>query len=645
MTLIPTLSLRQKITTTSLALMAVLAAVLVTTLSIAQRDSLLQNAQNVQRVTLRVLVHDLQINYPDFTASLGADGVPRDVVWDQIPDFAGHELIDNIGRQTAETATIFRLDPASGEFIRMTTNVQRADGTRAVGTPLDPTGPVHAAMLRGETYAGTATILERPYLTVYVPVRNSAGAVNGVLYAGVLMDEIQSVLWRNLMTAIGLTVVALAAAFVLNLLMTRRALRPLREVDAAMQDVARQNYDRDIPGTTLRDEIGSIARNLAQFRDGLAAARQEREEATARREASAAEVVAAARKQDRVCSDISAGLERLAAGDLSTQIPNPPHDPFPSEYEALRLSFNTVVSDLGQTMARIIDVAHQVRTGSEEITSAAQDLAGRAETQAATLEQSAAALTELTASVTSTAELARTAEGASRANRSIAEEGRSIVGEAIDAMQRIEASSDQINRIITVIDDIAFQTNLLALNAGVEAARAGEAGRGFAVVASEVRGLAQRASESAREIKGLISDSSQHVRSGSSLVTRTGGSLEQILTKAREVSDQVAAIALAAGDQSTALSEINSGVNHLDQVTQQNAAVAEQTNAAAASLQHQAGVLGAALTSFSFDPAIRATPAPAPLSSHAPARAAASAGIGSRGRSAIPEVTPRMMEF
>ncbi|WP_052650322.1 methyl-accepting chemotaxis protein [Paracoccus sp. PAMC 22219] len=602
MPFVPRLSLRQKITLTSLGLMTALALVLVTVLSMAQRQSLLENAQSAQRVTLRVLSYDLAVYQNGYSATTGADGTVGDVIWPQIPDFTDHTMIDDVGGQTGETATIFRLDPDLGQFIRVTTNVKRPDGTRAVGTPLDPTGPVHAAMLEGRTYSGTTMILEQPYLTLYVPVRDQAGQINGVLYAGVAMAGIEAVLWRNLTTAIALTLAALVLAFGLNLAMTRRALRPLSAVDAAMQDVARQHYDRPIPGTALRDEIGSIARNLEQFRDGLAQARDARQAAADLREAGAAEAQAQSRKQGRIVTDISTGLERLAAGDLTAQIASPAHDPFPQEYEALRATFNTVVSDLGTTMGRIVEVARQVRTGSDEITSAAQDLAGRAETQAATLEQSAAALTELTASVHSTADLARTAESVSRTNRSIAEEGRSIVGEAIQAMEKIEASSDQINRIITVIDDIAFQTNLLALNAGVEAARAGEAGRGFAVVASEVRGLAQRASDSAREIKGLISDSSQHVRSGSSLVSRTGGSLEQILLKAREVSDQVAAIALAASDQSTALSEINSGVNHLDQVTQQNAAVAEQTNAAAASLQHQAGVLGSALTSFTFHP-------------------------------------------
>jgi len=348
-------------------------------------------------------------------------------------------------------------------------------------------------------------------------------------------------------------------------------------------------------------DIAQMGQALTVFKEN-AAARIQAEEEARRIEAVANEKQEQERRrQTRVVRDVEDALTRLARGELTHAIPSPANDPFPAEYEELRTAFNTVASNLADTMSRIVSVAEQVRGGSDEITSAAQDLSGRAETQAATLEQSAAALNELTESVRSTAELAKTAENVTRDNRMIAEEGTAIVRDAITAMQKIEKSSDQITRIIGVIDDIAFQTNLLALNAGVEAARAGEAGRGFAVVASEVRGLAQRASDSAREIKGLISESAQQVEAGSSLVTRTGGSLEQILHKAKDVSDQASSIAIAAADQSSALGEINSGVNQLDQVTQQNAAVAEQTNAAASSLQQQADILLGELSNFKFN--------------------------------------------
>lgn len=365
--------------------------------------------------------------------------------------------------------------------------------------------------------------------------------------------------------------------------------------------LAKGDLSVEITDTEGGGDIGQMGQALAVFKEN-AAARLQAEEEARRIEAVAAEKQEQERqRQTRVVRDIEDALTRLARGELTHVIPSPVSDPFPAEYEELRAAFNTVASNLADTMSRIVSVAEQVRGGSDEITSAAQDLSGRAETQAATLEQSAAALNELTESVRSTAELAKNAENVTRDNRMIAEEGTAIVRDAIAAMQKIEKSSDQITRIIGVIDDIAFQTNLLALNAGVEAARAGEAGRGFAVVASEVRGLAQRASDSAREIKGLISESAQQVEAGSSLVTRTGGSLEQILHKAKDVSDQASSIAVAAADQSSALGEINSGVNQLDQVTQQNAAVAEQTNAAASSLQQQADILLGELSNFKFN--------------------------------------------
>lgn len=362
--------------------------------------------------------------------------------------------------------------------------------------------------------------------------------------------------------------------------------------------LASGDLDVTITGADGNGELAQLSQALSAFKDNAMeriaqeeATRAAREEARTTREAEVA-------TQSRVVQDIGEGLNRLAQGDISYSIASPPNDPFPPQYDSLREAFNSVAATLSSTMSRVLEVATNVRAGSEEITAAAHDLASRAETQATTLEESAAALSELTESVRVTASRAKNAEKVSEENRQIAETGANVVRDAVDAMKKIERSSDQINRIIGVIDDIAFQTNLLALNAGVEAARAGEAGRGFAVVASEVRGLAQRASDSAREIKSLISEATMQVETGSTLVGKTGQSLEEILRKAIDVSEQVTAIAGTAAEQSSSLAEINTGVGQLEQVTQQNAAVAEQTNAAANSLQRQAETLQRELESF-----------------------------------------------
>ncbi|CAM3278063.1 methyl-accepting chemotaxis protein [Paracoccus nototheniae] len=378
-----------------------------------------------------------------------------------------------------------------------------------------------------------------------------------------------------------------------------------RTVDQTRR-LAEGDHDVDITGTADRHELGALARALTVLSQNA----RERQRQTAEADQRSVEISdvrdAEMAEQARVVRDIGDALNRLAGGDLTTQITSTASDPFPKGYESLRKAFNSVIATLSGTVTRIADVADQVRGGSDEITSAARDLSSRAETQAATLEQSAAALNQMSESVRSTAERARQAEQASQQNREIAETSSAIVRDAVTAMKGIEKSSDQITRIIGVIDDIAFQTNLLALNAGVEAARAGDAGRGFAVVASEVRGLAQRASASAREIKELISDSATQVKAGSSLVGRTGESLDLILGRAREVSEQISAIARAAGEQAIGLSEINAGVNHLDQVTQQNAAVAEEANAAAVSLQQRSEDLMREISGFRVNGAARA---------------------------------------
>jgi methyl-accepting chemotaxis protein len=239
-----------------------------------------------------------------------------------------------------------------------------------------------------------------------------------------------------------------------------------------------------------------------------------------------------------------------------------------------------------------------VQGDAREIASASDNLSRRTEHQAATLEETAAALAEITAAVNSAAEAARNALGVVTEARGNAESSGRVVEEAVAAMGEISQSSRQISRIVSVIDDIAFQTNLLALNAGVEAARAGDAGRGFAVVASEVRALAQRSSEAAREIGGLISASGRHVEKGVDLVGEAGEALRRIATSVNGISDHVANIVHSAQEQSASLNEVNGSMTQLDQVTQQNAAMFEETSAASQSLMSQAEALAAQMARF-----------------------------------------------
>ncbi len=339
----------------------------------------------------------------------------------------------------------------------------------------------------------------------------------------------------------------------------------------------------------VMDASGNLLRILMLGND-VTEDRQAIEAADARRE-----VMRAA--QQKVVDGLRRGLAALAEGDLTVRL----DEEFAPDYEQLRLDFNKTCDRLLDAMRAVVENADLIRGEAGEIANAADDLSSRTERQAATLEETASALDQLTSSVRSAAEGATHASELVQTARENAEASGKVVREAVAAMSEIEQSSRKISKITSVIDDIAFQTNLLALNAGVEAARAGEAGRGFAVVASEVRALAQRSSEAAREINELISASGTQVKRGVDLVDQTGTALDSIVGSVSEIDQKVSEIAVSSREQSSGLAEINEAVNQLDQVTQQNAAMFEQTTAASHALTREAENLTETTARFQID--------------------------------------------
>ncbi|NNM74007.1 methyl-accepting chemotaxis protein [Enterovirga aerilata] len=505
------------------------------------------------------------------------------------------EPVDRVKELVGGTATVFMGDE------RVTTNVRKPDGGRAVGTRLAP-GPVYDAVLkRGEAFYGQADILGTPFFTAYDPIKDASGRIVGVLYVGIPKAEffgpVEEMDRRMLIVCAGLTLLIGAACF----LYTRRLFRPVGEIAGAMERLAEGDLDAQIGHTARRDEIGRMARAVEVFKaNGLALRRREREAAEQRsmteeeRARHEAAREAASREQRAVVAAIGTGLVHLAEGDLAYRLT----EVFPGEYRKLGDDFNRAVEKLQDTMRTIVGRTHGIHAGTREIGEAASELAKRTEQQAAALEETAAALDEITATVRKTAEGANHAREVVSTAKTDADRSGDVVARAVSAMTEIERSAGQISSIIGVIDEIAFQTNLLALNAGVEAARAGEAGKGFAVVASEVRALAQRSAGAAKEIKTLITASAAQVASGVGLVGETGEALNRIAARVAEINGIVAEIAGSAKEQAIGLAEVNTAVNQMDQMTQQNAAMVEQSTAASHALSSEAEELAGLVGRF-----------------------------------------------
>ncbi|KJF66239.1 methyl-accepting chemotaxis protein [Rhizobium nepotum] len=429
-----------------------------------------------------------------------------------------------------------------------------------------------------------------------------------------LTDQTDSTILTSL-TVVGLV---FAASILLALFVASRGITaPISRLRERMVSLAGGETTAEIDGTGRRDEVGQMAQAVQIFRENAIERIRLERETEANRSLSEKERIEREKQKASEAADVkfavdnlAAGLSKLSDGDVSYRI----DQSFTATLDGVRNDFNMSAEKLQSALTRVAQNAGGIGAGANEIKSAADDLAKRTEQQAAAVEETAAALEEITTTVKDSTKRAQEAGLIVSRAKAGAEQSGEVVRRAVVAMEQISKSANEISNIIGVIDEIAFQTNLLALNAGVEAARAGEAGKGFAVVAQEVRELAQRSASAAKEIKALINTSNDQVQQGVQLVGDTGKALATIVSEVQEINRHVVSIVESAQEQSSGLQQINTAVNQMDQDTQKNAAMVEETNAASHNLAKEVASLNQLLAQFKLaDVASQQKSQPAPV--------------------------------
>ena len=556
-------------------------------------------------------------------------------------------------------ATVFVVQ--GEDFRRITTSVKKEDGTRAVGTLLDRSSPAYAELRAGRRYVGTTTLFGRPFMTVYDPVKDGSGRIVGVLYIGVDISMQQAALMKTVQEA---QVYEHGGLYVLA---------PHEDVEQWRLVLHPQHSGKPLKAVLGEGTAGWVRRLVAEdngWVTGMVALLHpevagERWAAGVRSastgwyviaEAPKSEVLAALHRQVlvlglaitvtglavagllwwfmrhmlRPLAPLAARVQAIGAGDLSVPLASDRRD----EIGAITRAVEEMRRALHDSLRTVQLATESITTASGEIAAGSQDLSARTEQTASNLQQTAASMEQLTSTVKQSADAARQANQLAVSASEVAAKGGAVAAEVVTTMDEINAASRKIADIIGVIDGIAFQTNILALNAAVEAARAGEQGRGFAVVAGEVRNLAQRSAQAAKEIKTLIGASVEKVDSGSKLVQSAGQTMNEIVASVQRVTDIIGEISAAAAEQNQGIGQINAAVSELDQMTQQNAALVEESTAAAESLRQQAQKLAELVSTFRLQQADA-------LAARAISRARTASGTPARPAA---QVTPKRSE-
>jgi len=534
--------------------------------------------------------------------------------------------VDKFANETGGIATVFA--KKGEDFVRITTSVKNDQGERQQGTPLARTDPAYAAVSKGEPYTGVTVVGGKPYMGHYLPTKDSSGKVVALLFIGNDISVFHAMLQKQVAQTKffehgGVYVINPGASldkatFVYHgsargkrVLEAYPDAKPFFEALAAAPDGFVREA-ADVLGSGASDPWALMRKTsggwwvVAEVPDGEAMASQRRVTLAVWGLMAVAVVLLAIglfvmlrRGVSQPLTGLTKAITLVAQGDLTEAFRTTRRDEIGAlvqEVEGMRQRYT-------QMLQQVRTAVDSITTASAEIASGNQDLSARTEATASSLAETAQSMEQLTATVRQSADAARQANQLASTAAEVAARGGQVVGEVVTTMGEINQSSRKIADIIGVIDSIAFQTNILALNAAVEAARAGEQGRGFAVVASEVRSLAGRSAEAAREIKRLIGASMEKVETGSTLVHRGGEAMADIVAQVERVARLIGEISSATAEQAEGIRSVNQSISELDGMTQQNAALAEQSLATSENLRRKTAQLARAVAVFKQPPA------------------------------------------